>query len=100
MSAAPQRVKDLAQQQGRDAVLRFDKQLSFELGVIAFEMCVRCHPVEDYVTARRYIIGYTAADIADLPDVYPEEFTTLLKSLVAFEPGEAIFAACVWGGGA
>jgi hypothetical protein len=70
-------------------VLRFDKQPSFELGVIAFEMCAGCHPVEDYLTAGKHMRGYTAADIADLPDVYPGEFTTLVRSLVASDPGEA-----------
>ncbi len=45
--------------------------------------------------------GYTAVDIADLPDVYPDEFTTLVRSLVAFEPGDAMLAVCVclWGRG-
>ncbi len=71
-------------------MLRFDKQPSFELGVIAFEMCAGCHPVEDYLVKGKNMRGYTAADIADLPDVYPGEFTTLLKSLVAFEPGMLI----------
>ena len=80
-------------------MLRFDKQPSFELGVIAFEMCAGCHPIEDYLTARKHMRGYTAADIADLPDVYPLEFTTLLRSLVAFDPGEALSAACVCVGG-
>jgi hypothetical protein len=70
-------------------VLRFDKQPSFELGVIAFEVCAGCHPVEDYLTAGKHMRGYTAADIADLPDVYPGEFTTLVRSLVASDPGEA-----------
>ncbi len=71
-------------------MLRFDKQPSFELGVIAFEVCAGCHPIEDYLTAEKNMRGYTAADIADLPDVYPGEFTTLLKSLVTFEPGVLI----------
>jgi hypothetical protein len=71
-------------------VLRFDKQPSFELGVIAFEMCAGCHPIEDYITARKHTTGYTAADMADLPDVYPGEFNGLLRSLVAFDPGVLI----------
>jgi hypothetical protein len=80
-------------------VLRFDKQPSFELGVIAFEMCAGCHPVEDYLAKGKNMMGYTAADIADLPDVYPGEFTTLVRSLVAFEPGGMMLAVCicVWG---
>ena len=81
-------------------MLRFDKQPSFELGVIAFEMCAGCHPVEDYLTAGKHMRGYTAADIADLPDVYPGEFTTLVRSLVAFDPGEARCLLNVCGMGA
>ncbi len=80
-------------------MLRFDKQPSFELGVIAFEMCAGCHPVEDYITAGKYMTGYSAADVPALPDMYPEKFNTLLRSLVAFNPGEAMCVACVWGGG-
>ncbi len=73
-------------------MLRFDKQPSFELGVIAFEVCAGCHPIEDYLTAERHMRGYTAADLAEVPDVYPEEFIELLRSLVAFEPGELVSA--------
>ena len=79
-------------------MLRFDKQPSFELGVIAFEVCAGCHPVEDYLTAEKNMRGYTAADIADLPDVYPGEFTTLVRSLVVSDPGEArcLFDVPLW----
>jgi hypothetical protein len=76
-------------------VLRFDKQPSFELGIIAFEVCAGCHAIEDYITAEKNMRGYTAADVADLPDVYPGEFMTLLRSLVSFEPGVYLSAACM-----
>ncbi len=70
-------------------MLRFDKQPSFELGVIAFEMCAGCHPIDAYLTAGKNMRGYTAADLAELPDVYPADFNALLRSLVAFYPGES-----------
>jgi hypothetical protein len=49
-------------------------------------MCAGCHPIEDYFAGKN-MRGYTAADITDLPDVYPGEFNALLRSLVAFDPG-------------
>ncbi len=47
-------------------MLRFDKQPSFELGVIAFEVCAGCHPIKEYLVKGKNMRGYTAADIADL----------------------------------
>ena len=70
-------------------MLRFDKQPSFELGVIAFAMCTGSHPVKDreYIVTQKNTKGYTAADLTDLPDAYPAEFNALVRSLAAFEPG-------------
>jgi hypothetical protein len=59
----------MRQRPNRAAVLRFDKQPSFELGVIAFEMGAGCHFkfIEVYirvrVTAERNTTGYAAEDL-------------------------------------
>ena len=68
--------------QERDARLRFDKQPSFELGVVSYIVCARSLPVHRQG-------GVTADDLPPLPEEYPSEFTALLPSLVAVDPGKA-----------
>ncbi len=73
-------------------MLQFEKQPSFELGVVAFAMCAGCHPIENYALSRKNLTGFSAADIAAIPDSYPPEFVSFVRSLVSFDPGKSLDA--------
>lgn len=63
------------------ATFSFSMQASFELGVLAFEVCMGEHPVVGYPAT----LDYDPDDggVLALPDVYPEPFRTLCAALVS-----------------
>ena len=97
--------------QGRDARLQFDKQPSYELGVIACVVCTGAVPGRRTSAA---IACWTEesqddAGVCDaapsLPDDYPEEFKALVAALVTPSPGTdsstsdcLVCVLCVWRG--
>ncbi len=63
--------------QRRPAHFNFSKQPSFEVGVIAYEVC----------TGRALIpVGYGMSDLPLLRD-YPEEFNDIVRSCIQPDPG-------------
>ena len=69
-------------------MLRFEKQPSFELGIIGFEMLTGHHPLGDeYVAGGLNLTGYSVEDLPHLPAEYTTELDHLLRSLVECDPG-------------
>ncbi len=79
----------------RAASLRFDKQGSFELGVLLYEMCAGEHPLDQVSVEAPYD---THDLLLSLPATgtyeYPPEFNAFVVSLLAFNPGAIV--VCMW----
>ncbi len=78
----------------RAASLRFDKQCSFELGVLLYEMCAGEHPMDQVSIEAPYD---THDLLLSLPTTgtgsyeYPPEFNDFVVSLLAFNPGAIVY---------
>jgi serine/threonine protein kinase len=58
--------------------LRYARQPLFELGVVAFELCARRHPILGYPA----VLEYSNDDIGDMPEMYPPDFRSLCRLMV------------------
>jgi serine/threonine protein kinase len=63
---------------GGTATFNFSKQATFELGVLAYEICAGEHPIGGYPA----VVDYTEEDVVPFPVEYPEALRAVCAPLV------------------
>mmetsp|Transcript_5106 Transcript_5106/g.18382 ORF Transcript_5106/g.18382 Transcript_5106/m.18382 type:complete len:1165 (-) Transcript_5106:23-3517(-) len=95
---APEVLSAYNRARGTDALLTipYDRQEVWAIGVICYELALRCPPWPDYPTECQEESGRIVYDVAELPALpadYPAEFTRLVHSMLALDPSERMTAA-------
>lgn len=81
---------------GRGGNISYARQEVWAVGVMVYEMAVRTPPFPDYPNDCRsgpqHSITYDDAKLPPLPPSYPAEFTSLVRSMLLFDPEARVSA--------